>query len=59
MTIGGIALLAFGLLVDFPACVARVAFGADVALLAPYLRFKGMPPSVFYLLLMLVGLAVL
>jgi hypothetical protein len=38
MTVGGIALLAFGLLVDFPACVARVAVGADVALLAPYLR---------------------
>jgi hypothetical protein len=60
LTIGGIALMAFGLLTgDFRTCVAWVTLGTDVLFLAGYLRFGGIPPLVLYLLLTLVGLAVL
>lgn len=60
LTIGGIALLALGLLIgDFATWVGWVTLGADVVFLAGYLRFKDIPPFVFYLLLTLVWLAVL
>lgn len=60
LTIGGIALLALGLLIgDFPTWVGWVTLGADVAFLAGYLRCKDIPPFVFYLLFVVVGLAVL
>ena len=60
LTIAGIALLAVGLLIgDFPTWVGSVTLGADVVFLAGYLRFKDIPPFVFYLLLVVVGLAVL
>jgi hypothetical protein len=60
MTIGGIALLALGLLVgDFRAWLGWLTLSIDVVFLATYLRFKDIPPFVFYLLLTLVGAAVL
>jgi len=60
LTIGGIALLALGLLIgDSPSWLGWTTLGADVVFLAGYLRFKDIPPFVFYLLLVLVGLAVL
>ncbi len=60
LTIGGIALLALGLLVgDFRTWLGWLTLGTDVVFLAAYLRFKDIPPFVFYLLLTLVGLAVL
>ena len=60
LTIGGIALLALGLLIgDFPTWLGWVTLGTDAVFLAGYLRFKDIPPFVFYLLFVLVGLAVL
>jgi hypothetical protein len=60
LTIGGIALLALGLLIgDFRAWLGWVTIGADVVFLAGYLYFNDIPPFVFYLLLILIGLAVL
>lgn len=60
LTIGGLALLAAGLLSgDFRTWPGWVTGGADAFFLAAYLRFEDIPPFVFYLLLALVGLAVL
>jgi hypothetical protein len=60
LTIAGIALLAVGLLIgDFRTWLGWLALGTDIVFLAAYLRFKDIPPFVFYLLLTLVGLAVL
>ncbi len=60
LTIAGIALLALGLLIgDFRTWIGLITVGADVVFLAGYVRFKDIPPFVFYLLLALVGLAVL
>jgi hypothetical protein len=60
LTVAGIALLALGLLIgDFPTWVGWVTLGADVVFPAGYLRFTDIPPFVFYLLFVLVGLAVL
>jgi hypothetical protein len=60
LAIGGLALTGFGLLTgDFRAWVALVTLGMDVFFLAGYLRFGDIPPFVFYLLLILVGMAVL
>jgi hypothetical protein len=60
LTIGGIALLAVGLLIgDFRTWLGWLTLGTDIVFLAAYLRFKDIPPFVFYLLLTLVGLAVL
>ena len=60
LTIAGIALLAIGLLIGyFPTWLGWVTLGADVVFLAGYLRFKDIPPFVFYVLLLVVGLAVL
>jgi len=36
-----------------------LTIGVDVAFLAGYLRFKDIPPFVFYVLLLVVGLAVI
>jgi hypothetical protein len=58
LTIARIALLAFGLLIgDFRSWIGWVTVGADAVFLAGYLRFKDIPPFVFYLLLTLVGVA--
>jgi hypothetical protein len=60
LTIGGIALLAVGLQIgDFRSWLPWVTLGTDVAFLAAYLTFEDIPPFVFYVLLALVGLAVL
>jgi hypothetical protein len=60
LTISGIALLGLGLLVGaFRAWPGWTALGADVFFLAGYLRFKDIPPFVFYVLLVLVGAGVL
>jgi hypothetical protein len=60
LTIGGIALLAFGLLAgDFRPWLGWVTLGADAIFLAGYLYVRDIPPFVFYLLFTAVGLAVL
>ncbi len=59
LTIGGLALLGVGLLIgDFPVWLGWLTIGADVLFLAGYLRFKDIPPFIFYLLLLLVGVVV-
>lgn len=51
LTIGGLALLAVGLLADHRAPgAAWVTIAADVTFLAGYLRFADLPPFLFYLL---------
>jgi hypothetical protein len=58
LTIGGLALLGAGLLAGgFPVWLGWLTLGADVVFLAGYLWFRDIPPFVFYLLLLLVGLA--
>jgi hypothetical protein len=60
LTIGGLALLGVALLTgDFPAWLAWLTLGADLLFLAGYLRFGDIPPFVFYVLLTVVGIAVL
>ncbi len=52
-----LALLGIGLLIGgFPVWLGWLTLGADVVFLAGYLRFRDIPPFVFYLLLLLVGL---
>jgi hypothetical protein len=59
LTIGGLALLGVGLLAGrFPLWLGWLTLGTDVVFLAGYLWFKDIPPFVFYLLLLLVGLVV-
>ncbi len=56
LTIGGLALLSTGLLMgSFSVWLAWLALGADVLFLALYLRFKDIPPFVFYMLFTVVG----
>jgi len=58
LTIGGLALLAIGLLADHVApLIAWVSVAADAAFLAAYLRFSDLPPFVFYLLLPAIAVA--
>ncbi len=60
LTIGGIALLAFGLLAgDFRSWLGWATLAADAVFLAGYLYLSDIPPFVFYLLFTVVGLAVL
>ncbi len=60
MTIAGLALLGAGLLRGrFPGWVGWLTIGADAVFLAAYARFRDIPPFVFYLLLTVVGIAVL
>jgi hypothetical protein len=59
LTIAGLALLGLGLLAGrFPTWLGWVALGADVLFLIGYLWFKDIPPFVFYLLLLLVGVVI-
>jgi hypothetical protein len=59
LTIGGLGLVGIGLASGgFPAWAAWVTLGAAVLFLAAYVRFRDIPPFVFYLLLTLVGAAV-
>jgi hypothetical protein len=58
LTIGGVALLAVGLLADDRAPgIAWVSIGADLTFLAAYLVFSDLPPFVFYLLFPVVAAA--
>ncbi|HWO81424.1 hypothetical protein [Gaiella sp.] len=60
VTIAGIALLALGLLTgDFPVWLGWVTLAAGAVFLVGYLRFRDIPPFVFYVLLTVVGVAVL
>jgi hypothetical protein len=60
LTIGGLALLGTGLLAGrFPVWLGWLTLSADLIFLAGYLWFKDLPPFVFYLLLLLVGLGVI
>ena len=60
LTIGGLGLLSIGLLGDgFPVWLGLLTLGADIVFLGIYVRFKDIPPFVFYLLLTLVGVVVL
>jgi hypothetical protein len=59
LTIGGLALLGVGLLAgDSADWLGWLTLGADLVFLGGYVRFKDIPPFVFYLLLLLVGLVV-
>lgn len=59
LTIGGLALLTAGMLAArFPPWLAWLTIGAHVLFLAGYLWFKDIPPFVFYLLLLLIGVVV-
>jgi hypothetical protein len=59
LTIAGLALLGLGLLAsDFPTWLGWVVLGADALFAVAYVRFKDLPPFVFYLLLLLVGAVV-
>ena len=52
LAIGGLALLAVGLLADhISPALAWVSLAADLTFLAAYLSFSDLPPFVFYLLL--------
>lgn len=60
LTIGGLALLGLGLLAGaFPAWLGWLVLAADLLFLVGYLWFKDIPPFVFYLLLVLVGVIVI
>ncbi len=60
LTIGGLALLGIGLLIGaFPAWLGWLSVGASIVFLAGYLWFKDIPPFLFYLLLVLVGVVLL
>ncbi len=60
LTLVGLMALGVGLLLaDLPAWVGWLTLGADVVFAAVYVRFRDIPPFVFYLLLVPVGLALL
>lgn len=59
LTIGGLALLGIGLLAGgLPAWLGWLTLAADILFLTGYLRYRDIPPFVFYLLLLLVGAVV-
>ncbi len=54
----GLALLGAGLLaVDLPAWLGWLILGTDLVFLAAYLRLGDIPPFVFYVLLLVTGIA--
>lgn len=60
LTLAGLLLLGVGLVAgDAPGWLGWVVLGADVLFAAAYLRFHDIPPFVFYLLLVVVGVTVL
>jgi hypothetical protein len=60
LTIAGLALLGVGLLMGgWPNWTGWVTVGLDLLFLAGYARYGDIPPFVFYLLLGIVGVAVL
>jgi hypothetical protein len=57
LSIVSLALLGVAMLVgDFPGWLAWLVLVADVAFLAAYIGYKNLPPFVFYLLLLVVGI---
>jgi len=59
LTIGGLALLGAGLVADGPVWLGWLVLVADALFLGAYVRFKDIPPFVFYVVLTVVGVAVL
>lgn len=60
LSIWGVGLLSIGLLAGgFPVWLGWLTLGADILFLGLYVRFKDIPPFVFYLLLTLVGVVLL
>ena len=60
LTFGGLALLGPGLLAGgWPAWLGWGVIAADALFVVAYLRYRDIPPFVFYLLLIVVGIAVL
>lgn len=60
LTLTGLLFLGSGLLVGgWPDWLGWVVLGADALFLVGYLRYRDIPPFVFYVLLAFVGLAVL
>jgi hypothetical protein len=60
LTLAGLMALGVGLLLaDFPAWVGWLTVAADVVFAAAYLRYRDIPPFVFYLLLVPVGIVIL
>ena len=60
LTIAGLALLGAGLVAaDAPAWAGWLTLAADLLFLVVYVRFRDIPPFVFYVLLAIVGVAVL
>ena len=59
LTLAGLFLLALGILTgDWPDWLGWIILGADLLFLVAYLRYRDLPPFVFYILLSVVGLAV-
>ena len=60
LTLAGLFLLGLGILTgDWPRWLGWLILGADATFVVGYLRFRDIPPFVFYLLLSVVGFAVL
>ena len=60
LTLAGLMALGIGLLLaDFPVWAGWLTVGADVVFAAAYLRYRDIPPFVFYLLLVPVGIVIL
>ena len=60
LTLAGLLLLGLGILWgDWPAWLGWLVVGADAVFVIGYLRYRDIPPFVFYALLLVVGLAVL
>jgi len=60
LTIGGLVLLGVDFLIEgFPIWLGLLIIGASIVFLAAYLRFSDIPPFVFYVLLLVAGVALL
>jgi len=60
LTIGGLILLGVDFLIEgLPIWLGWLIIGASIVFLAAYLRFSDIPPFVFYVLLLVAGVALL
>jgi hypothetical protein len=60
LTLGGLLLLGVGIVLDdWPSWLGWLIITADALFLAVYIRFRDLPPFVFYVVLTVVGIAVL
>jgi hypothetical protein len=60
LTLAGLSAVGVGLLLaDLPAWTGWLTLGADLLFALAYLRFRDIPPFVFYLLLVPIGIALL